>query len=169
MDLVQLQVPVIAFGIDARYANKQSYTSLTGDTTTVFDGQKMSSSGNVDFLYKGFTAHAEYLRMKMIPRYNASGDLYGKPTTYYMGGGMVASINYLIKPIKTMVAIRYDQYNPNDIVIGDTESTISYAINYMFDNQRALIKAQYWQRLQDPNATSLWKPSEFRIGLQVKF
>ena len=169
VDLVQLQVPVIAFGIDGRYANKQSFTSLTGDTTTVFNGQKMSTSANVDFLYKGFTAHFEELRMKMTPRYSNSTELYGKPTNYYMGGGMVASVNYLIKPIKTMVAVRYDQYNPNDILIGDTESTVSYAVNYMFDNQRAMIKAQYWQRLKDSNAPSLWKPSEFRIGFQLMF
>ena len=169
VDLVQLQVPVIAFGIDARYANKQTFTSITGDTTTVFNGQKFASSGNVDFLYKGFTAHLEYLRMKMTPRYTASADLYGKPTTYFMAGGVVASVNYLIKPIKTMIAVRYDQYNPNDVITGDTESTISYALNYMFDSQRAMIKVQYWQRLKDPNAQALWKPSELRIGFQLMF
>lgn len=173
VDLVQLQVPVIAFGIDGRYANKQTYTNLAGDTTTVYNGQKMSSSANVDFLYKGLCLHFEELRMKMTPRYSASTDLISKPTTYFMGGGMAASINYFIKPINTVLAVRYDQYNPNDLLIGDTQSTISYALNYMFDGQRAMIKVQYWQRLIDkadnPNATLPYKPSELRIGLQLMF
>ena len=86
-----------------------------------------------------------------------------------MGGGVAASVNYFIKPIHTIIAVRYDQYNPNDLLVGDTQQTISYALNYMFDNQRAMIKIHYWQRIKDPDASALWKPNELRIGFQLMF
>ena len=167
VDIVQLQVPVIAFGIDGRYSNKQS--PMAGDSTLLIDGIKMASSANVDFLYKGFTAHLEVLRMKMLPRNSDTVLLEGKPTKYLVLGGVAASLNYFIKPIKTLVAVRYDQYNPNDIILGDMQQTVSYCVNYMFDGQRAMIKAQYWQRIKDSNAATVWKPNEFRVGFQLMF
>lgn len=167
VDLVQLQVPVIAFGVDGRYSNKQS--PMSGDSTLMIDGISMGTSANVDFMYKGLSAHFEVLRFKMQPRNTDTVLLQGKPTNYLLKGGVAASINYFIKPLNTIVAVRYDQYNPTDLYLGDMQQTVSYCMNYMFDGQKAMIKAQYWQRIKDPNSSAVWKPNEFRIGFQLMF
>jgi hypothetical protein len=165
-DLVHVKVPMFSIGVDGRYANKKT-TFGVDYPYEILDGRKTSYSANADFAYQGFSLHAEAIQMKLKP--NDTTLLFSKPTNYFMTGGVIASANYYIKKIKTIVAVRYDDFNPNDLVKGDKEASMSFALNYLMDGHRSCLKLQYWKRLKDKDANAVWSEDQLRLAYQLMF
>lgn len=166
VDFNHINIPVISFGVDGRYAKKKTATGIDYSILTV-DGEKISYSGDISAAWKGFSAQVGAVRVQITP--NDSLALFSKPTSYYMTGGFIAQLNYYFIKYKSVLAVRYDEYNQNDLITGDREGTISIAYNYLFDGLRSCIKVHYMKRLEDPDATEIWNDDQLRIGLQLLF
>ena len=166
VDFVHNVLPVFSLGADVRYANKK--TSF-GDNYAfeVLDGSKLAYTLNADLAFKGLSVHSEYLGMKLKP--NNKELLLTKPTDYFRAGGLNASVNYFFKKYKTSLAIRYDEINPNYLIKGDSEATLSFAGNYHLDGLKSVVKVHYWKRIKDKNATSIWAEDQIRLAYQLMF
>lgn len=166
VELTSVPIPIFAIGVNARFAEKKLTSGADFPFQTLY-GKKMGYGGDVTFTWKGFTAMAEVVYFKMTP--NDPLLLYGKPTDYFKAGGAVLSANYFLRPVNSVFAVRYDSFNPNDLIKGDTESTLSFAYNYLFDSQRAALKAHYFKRIKDKDAAKVWNDDQLRIALQFQF
>lgn len=165
-DLTHTRLPLICVAANTRWANKQTNAGDDFKYQTL-NGKKMGTGLEADAMYKGIALHAEWMQFTMYPK--DSTFLYKQPTDHFLATGFIASANYYHKPSHTVIGIRYDMYNPNDLVVGDDENSISYAFNYLMDGTRACIKLQYWQRLKASGVTNFWTRDQIRLAYQLQF
>lgn len=166
IDLIHSALPVVALAADVRYANKNTDYG-PNYPYEVLNGKKLSYSADADFCFQGFSFHGEWLAFRMTP-VNKSY-LYGKATDHFFAKGVIAAANYYVKKYKTVMALRYDGFNTNDLISGDNANTISYGLNYLFDGLRSCMKLQFCQRLKDPAAAKVWSRDQVRIAYQLQF
>ncbi len=166
VDLTDVPVPVVTLGLNARQADKKTTAGIDYPYQTL-KGKKLGYGGDVSAMWRGFTVTAEVLRFKMTPEETLL--LYGKPTDYFMAGGVMLTANYYVKPIKSILAVRYDEFNPHDLVKGDKEATLSFGYNYLFDSMRAALKIHYFKRIKDKDASRVWNDDQLRVALQLQF
>jgi hypothetical protein len=166
MDLNDVPVPVFSFGAGARYAEKTVTTGPDYEVRTV-DGAKFGYSVDANVKYRGWSLMAEAIRFHIDPRTDER--LLGYPTDYFMTGGCILQANKYVKSVKTLLAARYDEYNPSDLTDGDTRRTISVAVNYLINGTDAMLKAQYWYRLDLEQTDEPWADNQLRIGFQLQF
>lgn len=166
VDLTDIPLPVITVGFNARHAEKKTTSGIDYPYQTL-KGKKLGYGSDVSAMWRGVTVSAEVLRFKMTPEESLL--LYGKPTEYFMAGGVMVAINYYLKPLKSVLAVRYDEFNPHDLVKGDKEATLSFGYNYLFDSMRAAMKVHYFKRLKDEDAVKVWNEDQLRIALQLQF
>jgi hypothetical protein len=84
-----------------------------------------------------------------------------------MAGGFLGTISYSNKKLKSIFSLRYDNFNPNDLVKNNTEETLSFAYAYQINGFNAMVKAQYWYRLSDRTNPLIQRfDDQFRIGIQ---
>ena len=94
---------------------------------------------------------------------------------YFNAGGWYAQANYFSKAIKTIISVRYDEMNANDLVSGVTQHSAA-ALCYQLKGYNSMIKFQIDHSLQF-NSTNLKyggesinttkSENEFRIGWQL--
>ena len=166
VDLSHIHIPLVSVGINGRYAEKKLTSGVDYPILTL-DGKKLSYGADLSFAFKGFSLHLESIQLQMTPR--DSTLLLGKPTDYFLAGGIIAHANYYIAPLKSVIAIRYDEFNPNDLVAGDNASTLSFGYNYLFDGMRSALKIHYMKRIKDDKANKVWTDDQLRIALQLMF
>jgi hypothetical protein len=156
----------VKVGADVLYTEKTQTTGTDYPILTV-DGRKTSQSADVTASWRGFSAHAEWIRFRIAP--NDTSVLLGKPTNYFLAQGVIAQCAYHSKKLNSIFSIRYDEFNPNDLIIGDNRETISLAYNYLFDGMDQCIKVHYFHRLQADGALDPWTENQIRIGWQMRF
>lgn len=166
VDLTDVPAPVVTLGLNARQAEKKTTSGIDYPYQTL-NGKKLGYGGDVSAMWRGLTVTAEVLHFKMTPEETLL--LYGKPTDYFKAGGVMMTANYYVKPIKSIIAVRYDEFNPHDLVKGDKESTLSFGYNYLFDSMRAALKIHYFKRLKDKDASKVWNDDQLRVALQFQF
>ncbi len=184
-DINHSPIPMFAFGMAARSV-KRSYSSfLSGDDyyLRVISGTKQMATADFSFQYKGFAAQAEYHIAQIRPtneldpdpdnlryrenRGNKDFKIGNQPTSFFRAGGFLGNLSYSNRKIKSIFSIRYDNFNPNDLVPKNTEETLSFAYAYMINGFNAMIKAQYWYRMVDRKNPLIQRfDDQFRIGLQ---
>jgi len=161
-------VPIFEAGVNARYAEKD-LTSGANYSLLTIDGQKTSYGFDASVMYKGFSFQLESHQLHIVPRDSTRLISEGNTYSYFRAGGYLAQINYYLKPIKSVFAVRYDEFNPTDLTWGDTERTVAFAYDYMFKQNFACIKLQYEHHLPLESANIIWKDDEIRLGLQFIF
>ena len=166
VDMNRTAIPRVCIGADGSYSEKTITTGTDYPMLTV-NGKKTSYSGDITASWKGFSAHLETVSFVIHP--NDSTVLLGKPTDYYLARGVIAQCNYYSPKLKSIFALRYDEFNPNDLVLGDNRETVSAAYNYLIDGMNSSIKIHYFHRLQAKDALAAWSEDQIRIGWQVKF
>ncbi len=161
--------PVFQCGINARYKNG-TYTTLADYDLTTIDGKKTCYGFDASIMYRGFSVQVEAHQMRVVP--NDSTLLYseGKKYTYFRAGGYLVELNYYCRKMKSVFAVRYDELNPNDLIFGNTERTMSYCYNYFIRQNFLCLKAAYEEHfnLVYPAGTR-YKDDELRVGIQVIF
>lgn len=162
----QTAIPRCLLGVDGAYTEKSVTTGVDYPILTV-DGKKKSYSTDATVSWKGFSAHAEWIQFRIEP--NDTTVLLGKPTDYYLAQGVILEGAYYSKRLKSTLALRYDEFNPNDLVLGDNRQTLSFAYNYLIDGMNNVIKVHYFHRLQAENALQPWSENQLRIGWQIRF
>ncbi|MFB1012625.1 MAG: hypothetical protein QMC68_02640, partial [Bacteroidia bacterium] len=81
-----------------------------------------------------------------------------------------------IKPLKSILSARYENYNLNNLYDG-TNERMAYAYAYMIDGWNSTLKIQYSQQLtEEQNATfpeavteNLNYTGQLRLGWQYRF
>jgi hypothetical protein len=166
LDMDNSPKPRLLLGGSAMYTEKTVTTGTDYPILTV-NGKKISSGADITASWRGFSLHGEWVNFKILP--NDSTVLLGKPTHFFRAQGVIAQCAYHIQKIKTTVALRYDEFNPNDLILGDTRQTASIALNYLFDGMDNVIKVHYFHRLKAENALEPWSENQIRIGWQIRF
>ncbi|HEU4716349.1 MAG TPA: porin [Bacteroidia bacterium] len=165
-DLSVTPLPVFSVGVNGMYEEKESDAGVDYGIQTI-NGKKSGYGFNADAKFMGFTAHFEALQFRMVP--NDTLRLLGKPTDYFLAGGIIASVNYYCKCLHSVFAVRYDELNPDDLTLHDTERTISFAYNYLISQENACVKIQYWYHLDNDLTHEPWTPNQLRVGFQLLF
>ena len=138
----------------------------------VINGKKLGYGFDAAFQWKGFSAQFEIQQFKITPQDTNSSFFYGYSVEqtggHFYAGGWTSQINYSLKKLNLIVSARYEDYNINDLLVGNNER-FSAAIAYQFDDFRSMIKAQFIHIIQEENIdTPDWK-QQFRIGWQYQF
>ena len=122
------------------------------------------------FQYKGFSGQFEVHQIKAQPQ-NENDPLFLGLTPAQTGGkvlagGYISQLNYFIKDYKTIVSVRYEQLDLNDLNPGDSKR-MSAAVAYQIKGFDAMIKLQYFDNLnrQESLDTLDWN-EQIRLGLQ---
>jgi hypothetical protein len=184
-DINHSPIPMFAIGLAARYVKRTYSSFLPGDDyyLRVISGEKQMATADFSFQYKGFSAQAEYHLAQINPTQNIDPDAGNErfrenrgtkdfkigdlPTSFFRAGGFLGTLSYSNRKLKSILSIRYDNFNPNDLVKENTEETLSFAYAYMINAFNAMLKMQYWYRLPDRKNPLIQRfDDQFRIGLQ---
>jgi hypothetical protein len=184
-DVNQSPLPMFAFGLAGRSVKRTFSSFLPGDDyyLRVISGTRQMATVDFTFQYKGFSLQGEYHLARIIPTNDIDPDadnnryreqrgtrdykIGSLPTDYFMASGFLGTISYSNKKLKSIFSLRYDNFNPNDLVKNNTEETLSFAYAYQINGFNAMVKAQYWYRLSDRTNPLIQRfDDQFRIGIQ---
>jgi hypothetical protein len=161
------RLPKVALGGSFAYSEKSETTGDEYPILTV-DGKKQSFGADVAFAYHGLSLFAEYVAFRITP--NDPSQLFSKPTNYFLSQGLSAHLNYAFPKWKSVWAVRYDEFNPNDLIVNvDNRETLSLSYVYLLNGTNNCIKIHYFHRLTAQDAAEPWTLDQIRIGWQVRF
>ncbi|WP_312750905.1 porin [Epilithonimonas hominis] len=172
-------IPMFQLGLNARYADKALPSGKTfppgaaGDYDwKMINGKRYGYGLDFFAMYKGVSAEFEIHKIKAEPQ-NASDPLYKGYTLeqtggYVQAGGFLTQLNYNFKKINTIFSVRYEELDLNDLVPGKAKR-FSGAVAYKINGYNAMIKAQYFNILQEESIDPLKWKEQFRIGFQLGF
>ncbi|MCX6352197.1 MAG: porin [Bacteroidetes bacterium] len=167
VDEVHVPFPIIQVGFNGRYMKKALNSGADYSLFTI-NGEKFTYGMDVTAEYKGISFQWETHQLQINPVDRTP--LQGKPTNHYFAGGNMAQLSYHSLKLSSVFSLRYDDFNPNDIVIGDTHKTLCVGYNYLVGGSyRHCIKIQYFQRLADAESISVKGDNQLRIGWQYRF
>lgn len=152
LDINHVPVPMISIGANGRYVKRaQSLNGLVDYDLKVIAGKKEGLGFDLAAQYQGFSALVEWHRFTLTPDSNQYSNtkplLQGKPTNFFRYGGFIGQLAYYNKKLKSGLLVRYDEFNPNDLIQNNTDRTLSYAYVFMLNGYKSMIRIQYWQRL----------------------
>jgi len=186
IDTKGLTTPNISIGLNGRYSkrNLPAGTSfLAGETGgllnskdsaldyKVVNGEKYILGMDVSILYRGFSAQFETHTLKGTPQNANDPLLMGLPTSvtnnYFKAGGWYSTLNYFIKPAKTILSVRYDELNASDLVPGISKH-LAAGISYQVKGYNSMIKFEFDRNLSETESINTHKwDNEYRIGWQL--
>ena len=173
-------------GAGTRTVTRKYSSFLSGDDyyLRVISGTKSCYTADFSAQWKGFSAQFEWHRVVVNPtndldpsglRYKEnkgtiSGKIGNASTTYFLAGGFLTTLSYSSKPLRSIFSVRYDQFNPNDLVKDNTEESLNFGYAYMIRGFNAMVKAQYsWRLANRANPLIQRYDDQLRVGLQLQF
>jgi len=179
LDVLHVPVPMIALGVNGRYANKVLPAGTffpsgsTGDFgLKVISGKKETYGFDVSAQWKGFSAQFELHQIKGTPADTNSFLLrnytVAQSKGYFLSGGYYGQMSYFSRKLKTAISIRYEEFNISDLVVGNNQR-FSMALAYQIDGFNSMIKAQWTNIMKEEILDALKWNEQFRIGWQVMF
>jgi len=172
-------IPMFQIGLNARYADKtlpKGEVFPTGAEGAygwkMIDGKRYGYALDISAMYKGLSAQFEIHKIKAEPQ-SATNQLYQGYTLdqtggYVQAGGFLTQLNYNFKKARTILSVRYEELDLNELVPGKSKR-LSGAIAYKISGYNAMIKAQYFNVLQEESINPLKWKEQFRIGFQLGF
>jgi hypothetical protein len=168
IDKQDITQPVVAIGVNARHSDKVTEEDISEYGFKTIVGTKTGVGADIAAKYRGWVASFEIVNFTMTPDDTASTFLNGKPTNYFKAGGMIAELSYYVKKLRTAFAIRYDDFNPNDLTVKDTRKNISGSIaHYMQGN--TTLRLHYWHRLDLEATNKPWADDQIRLAWLLQF
>lgn len=174
-----LRIPQFSAGMSGRYTNRilpagEFFPSgAAGDFgIKVINGKREAWGLDASLLWQGFSAQFEMMRIRSTPVDSVSSFLQGyspkQSNGYFQSLGWTAQAAYHIKPIRLVLSGRYETYNVNDLFAGDN-ARYSFAIAYMPEGYRSMIKAQYIRVIRSEAIDAPDWVAQYRIGWQYQF
>lgn len=168
IDRQDITQPIIAIGANARYSDKVTDETLSEYGYRTIAGTKRGLGVDFAAKYRGWVLSYEIIQFQMNPDDTASLFLNGKPTDYFRAGGMIAELSYYVKKMSTAFAVRYDDFNPNDLTLKDTRKNISASVaHYMKGN--TILRLHYWHRLDLEATSKPWTEDQIRLAWLLQF
>lgn len=173
-------VPMFAVGANARYTDKSQPAGeilpafAAGEYgIKVIDGSRTGVGVDATAQYKGVSAQFEAHRMRLEPRNPNSALFQGRTPEEHEGyvdvGGFVGQLNWFCKKYKSILSVRYEELNLNDLAPG-VQQRIGGAYAYQFRNFDCMLKVQYWHILEEEASIDPLRWNEqVRIGIQYLF
>ena len=183
-DINSSPIPMFQLGAAARTVKRKYSSFLPGDDyyLRVISGQKDCFTADFSAQWKGFSTQVEWHLINVKPtneidpsglryresRGTANTKIGANPTGFFRAGGILATVSYASKPLKSIFSIRYDQLNPNDLVQKNTEESLTFAYAYQLRGFNSMIKAQYSYRLIDRKNPLIQRfDDQLRVGWQM--
>lgn len=177
IDYVHSPIPLFSLGLNGRYANKnlpdgEAFPDgAAGEYgLKIVDGKKYTYGMDFTFQYKGFSGQFEIHQVNAQPQ-NENDPLFlgltpAQTEGRVLAGGYFSQLNYFVKDYNTIVSVRYEQLDLNDLNAGDSKR-MSAAIAYQIDGFDAMVKLQYFNNLNDQESLDPldWN-QQIRLGLQ---
>ncbi len=177
VDYVHTPIPLFAIGINGRFANKNLPEGedfpdgAAGEFgLKLIDGKKYTYGMDFTFQYRGFSGLFEIHQIKAEPQNENDALFLGLTPDQTEGkilaGGYLSELSYFFKDIKTIVSVRYEQLDLNDLNIGDSKR-FSGSLAYQLKGFDAMVKLQYFNNLNEQESLDPldWN-SQLRLGLQ---
>ncbi len=172
-------IAMFTFGANARYTNKQlpSGTFFPSGAAgefgiKVLDGERFGYGADMAGQYKGFSAQFEIHQIRNTPSNPENINLVGLSDSvtggYFLTGGYVAQLNYFNKKYNTILSVRFDELDLNDLVAGNSRR-LSFAAAYQIDGFKSMIKVQWWSIVKEEVLDPLRWNEQVRIGWQFVF
>ncbi|HWB63704.1 MAG TPA: porin [Chitinophagales bacterium] len=178
LDKNNLALPLARVGAGFRYNEKSVFTGdATGSTdynignVMTINGVKLSYGADAAFMWHGFSAQFEMDWSRMKPHANTplATSLAQYNTNYYRNGGFLVQANYYSKLLRSAFAVRYDEFNPSDLVDGNQQRTVSFAYDFFCLPYNLTVKVHYDLRLKQPDTGMKWTEDDLRIGVQYVY
>ena len=177
IDYVHTPIPLFAIGVNGRFANKSlpDGENFPDGAAGEFglkavDGKKYTYGMDFTFQYMGFSGEFEIHQIKAEPQ-NESDPLFlgltpDQTDGEVFAGGYFTKLNYFFKDISTIVSVRYEQLDLNDLNAGDSQR-FSAALAYQLKGFDAMVKLQYFNNLNEQETLDPldWN-EQIRVGLQ---
>ncbi|PPK95608.1 phosphate-selective porin O/P [Nonlabens xylanidelens] len=177
IDYVHSSIPLFSLGLNGRYTNKnlpdgEAFPDgAAGEYgLKIVDGKKYTYGMDFTFQYKGFSGQFEIHQINAQPQ-NENDPLFlgltpAQTEGRVLAGGYFSQLNYFVKDYNTIVSVRYEQLDLNDLNAGDSKR-MSAAIAYQIDGFDAMVKLQYFNNLNDQESLDPldWN-QQIRLGLQ---
>lgn len=167
LDKEDTPVPTVSLGINGRYARKSTYSGVDYGIKTI-NGKKFGFGGDLSGKYKGFVASAEWLYFRMEPNDSTATILQGLPTDFVMSHAFIGEVSYFNHHLHSAVAIRYDEYDPSDLIRKNALRNLCFAYNYFFKGNSTL-RIMYWDRLPLESTTEKWTDDQIRAAWLITF
>jgi len=163
-DVEQTGRLAVGLGLNAAWS-RDGESLEPGDTAHSIAGDKLLYGGDLTLKYRGFYLTAELLLAAYWPDHGV---------TWYAGGYLLQA-SYYIAPLHLEPAVRFDDFNPSDIVPDDRETSLSFGLNaYPRHDHRVKLQVDYTHRLPsgwltDHAADEGWAESQLNATVQVGF
>lgn len=174
IDLNLTPIPMVAVGGGIRYTRKSEDRINDPDDNypVMIDGDKYIYGFDFSFQFGGLSFEVEAHQILGVVRSQADSmfipSLYNNiPMNTFLCGGIIYQLNYFVKPIGSVFSVRYDDINPNSLVIGDTRRSITYAYGLLMGWMDSILRIQYTQRLPVKSTGLPWKDDEIRVGYEL--
>ena len=177
IDYTHSPIPLFSVGINGRYANKNLPDGevfpegATGKfDMKVINGKKYTYGMDFSFQYMGLSGQFEIHQIRAEPQNENDALFLGLTPAQTEGkvlaGGYSSKLNYFFKDLKTIVSVRYEQLDLNDLNPGNSKR-ISAALAYQIKGFDAMVKLQYFNNLNEQESidTLDWN-EQVRLGLQ---
>ncbi len=179
IDTRHVPIPMFQIGFNGRYTKRNlpdggTFPAFSGGEygLRVLDGERYVYGMDATFMYKGFSGAFEIHQYRGQPRLATNPLLQGLPEEqterFFMAGGWVGQLNYFFKKYKTIVSVRYETLDLNDLISGRSER-LSFALAYQINGFNSMIKFQYFNILKEESIDPLRWTEQFRIGWQFMF
>lgn len=173
-------VPMFVVGANARYMDKtqplgEALPPLVGGDygLKVVDGKRTAIGADAAAQWKGFSAQFEIHRLRIEPHASSNPLFEGVPAEkndgYVLAGGYYGQLNWFSRKWKTILSVRYEELNLNDLAPGDMQR-ISAAFAYQLRGFDAMFKVQYWHNIKEETPIDpLGWTDQLRAGFQYTF
>lgn len=170
--------PKFCAAANIRYTERnleEGESFITGQTGPYglksINGKRLGYGFDGAFYWQGFSMQAETELFKATPAMMndplLAGLPYAQTNGYLKFGGFMCQGNYHIQKAHTIVSLRYDLMDLNDLVQGKAER-LSASLAYQLSGFNSMIKAQYFRILKEDPIDSQRYHDQFRIGWQLK-
>lgn len=176
LDWNDLVLPCVRVGGNVRYAEKRSFTgtgdeAFTLENAKTIDGKKLTYGMDAAIMWRGFSAQFEMAQARLSPRNNTP--LYNQlalyNTDFYRNGGFLVQVNYYNRKLLSAFALRYDEFNPSDLIQGNTQRSLSVGYNFIYHPYKMTFKVHYAYRFKQQDNNTKWNRDQLRVAVQYEF
>lgn len=160
LDIRQTPIPLFSVGLNAMYTQHEREVEAALFPLEV-DGQKWITALDMAFFYQGLSLQLEVTRAW----------IHRGPGADNQSSGIHLAANYFFKELKSVLAIRYEDYNPDDSRYPDNFRALSFAYNLLLDqSQDKVLRIEYRHMLDEDNpVTPLRNARSWQVGWQFRF
>ena len=130
------------------------------------DGKKTIGAVDLAFMYQGFTLQAEVTRAWLDRDEDAEDALPDN----FISQGMHVSLNYYYKKIASVFAVRFETFNPNDVLYDSPFNAMTFGYNFLVNgSQDVVVRTDFRYFLNEDISETPYNEYEWNLGLQFRF